>query len=398
MLVQFSLKNVLSFKERTVLDMTAVSAYKEHPDNLIDIGLKEKFLRVTAIYGANASGKSNLNLAMFYFGNIIRGSFDNVRNGESTVIKKYYKPFLFDEEKNEDSEFEVVEILDGFEYRYGFEYNANSIEAEWLYGKNLKTNKRSTIFERSRSEISFGATVRKECSLYQKQIPKETLVLSFFNKLTLKTGVFQKVYSGILDTLVIQADFCEDRSLLEALLPRVIDNEKEKLLKFLSAIDVGIRDIRYEDSDNKVRFITYHRGKDGEDHPLPLYYESEGTIKSILLFIYAQIALKSNASMFVDELYAKLHPLLFKFIIDLFYDERSKAQLIYTTHDPTLMDKRFFRRDQIWFVDKDENGCSKLVALSDYKIRSDASFKKDYLAGVYGGIPLLKEFDMKEGE
>ena len=398
MLVQFSLKNVLSFKERTVLDMTAVSAYKEHPDNLIDIGLKEKFLRVTAIYGANASGKSNLNLAMFYFGNIIRGSFDNVRNGESTVIKKYYNPFLFDEGKNEDSEFEVVEILDGFEYRYGFEYNANSIEAEWLYRKSLKTNKSSTIFERSRSEISFGATVRKECSLYQKQIPKETLVLSFFNKLTLKTGVFQKVYSGIMDTLVVQADFCEDRSLLEALLPRVIDNEKEKLLRFLSAIDVEIRDIRYEDSDNKTRFITYHRGKDGEDHPLSLYYESEGTIKSILLFIYAQMALMNDASMFVDELNVKLHPLLLKFIIDLFYDERSRAQLIYTTHDTTLMDKKFFRRDQIWFVDKDENGCSELVALSDYKIRSDASFEKDYLAGVYGGIPLLKEFDMKEGE
>ncbi len=93
----------------------------------------------------------------------------------------------------------------------------------------------------------------------------------------------------------------------------------------------------------------------------------------------------------------KLHPLLLKFIVDLFYGQNSAAQLIYTTHDTTLMDKKFFRRDQIWFVQKDVYGYSTLLALSDFKVRSDASFEKDYLAGVYGGIPLLKEFGMEEG-
>ena len=99
--------------------------------------------------------------------------------------------------------------------------------------------------------------------------------------------------------------------------------------------------------------------------------------------------------MFVDELNIKLHPLLLKFIVDLFYDEDSAAQLIYTTHDTTLMDKKFFRRDQIWFVQKDEFGYSTLSALSDFKVRSDASFEKDYLAGVYGGIPLLEDFEIQ---
>ena len=106
----------------------------------------------------------------------------------------------------------------------------------------------------------------------------------------------------------------------------------------------------------------------------------------------------NNKSMFVDELNVKLHPLLLKFVIDLFYNKNSTAQLIYITHDTTLLDKKFFRRDQIWFVQKDEYGHSELVALSDYKVRSDASFEKDYLAGVYGGIPFLQEFEMKEGE
>lgn len=102
--------------------------------------------------------------------------------------------------------------------------------------------------------------------------------------------------------------------------------------------------------------------------------------------------------MFVDELNVKLHPLLLKFIIDLFYEQSSTAQLIYTTHDTTLMDKKFFRRDQIWFVQKDEYGYSELSCLSDFKVRSDSSFEKDYLAGVYGGIPFLKDFEMKAGE
>jgi AAA15 family ATPase/GTPase len=214
----------------------------------------------------------------------------------------------------------------------------------------------------------------------------------------LKTDIFKNVYSGIMGTLVVSANYFEDSRILENFLPQVLDNEKEKLVKFLSAIDTGIKDIIYDDGDKEIRFFTFHKGKDGEEYPLNLDFESEGTIKSIMLFIYARMAVLNDKSMFVDELNIKLHPLLLKFIVDLFYEPSSKAQLIYTTHDTTLMDKKFFRRDQIWFVNKDEFGYSELSALSDFKVRSDASFEKDYLAGVYGGIPLLKEFDMKEGE
>lgn len=397
MLVQFMVKNVLSFREETVLDMAAINAYKEHECNLIDNGTKEKFLRVAAIYGANASGKSNLYMALTYFQRIIAESFNNVDDGAKTAIDRYYVPFLF-EENEENSEFQIIEILDGFEYTYGFEYNAYSIVTEWLYRKNLKTNRTVTIFERTAEKTEFGASVRKECDLYKEQIPIETLVLSFLNKLKLKTDIFRNIYSGIMDTLVVPTDFCEDNRILEAFLPQVIDHEKEKLVGFLSAIDTGIKDIVYDDSEKKIRFFTCHKGKDGEDYSLDLYFESEGTIKSIMLFIYARIAILNNRSIFVDELNVKLHPLLLKFIIDLFYDKSSMAQLIYTTHDTTLMDKKFFRRDQIWFVQKDELGYSELSALSDFKVRSDASFEKDYLAGVYGGIPLIKEFGIKEGE
>lgn len=397
MLVQFMVKNVLSFKEETILDMTAINAYKEHECNLIDIGTKEKFLRVAAIYGANASGKSNLYLAMSYFQNIIIQSLNNVDNGDNTAISEYYIPFSF-EDRNKNSEFQIIEILGQYEYKYGFEYNDKNIVAEWLYRKNLDTNRTSVIFERTTEKVKFGASVGKECELYKEQIPNETLVLSFFNKLKLKTDIYKCVYSGIMDTLVVPTDFCEDTGILETFLPTVIDHEKEKLLEFLSAIDTGIKDITYNIREKEIIFFTSHHGKDDKQYFLDLDSESEGTIKSIMLFIYAQLAISNNCSIFVDELNIKLHPLLLKFIIDLFYNQNSTAQLIYTTHDTTLMDKKFFRRDQIWFVQKDEFGCSELSALSDFKVRSDASFEKDYLAGVYGGIPLLKEFDMKEGK
>lgn len=394
MLVQFMVKNVLSFKDETILDMTAINAYKEHECNLIDIGNKEKFLRVAAIYGANASGKSNLNIAMRYFQSIVIKSLNNVDDGEPSVLQECYVPFCFDA-CEENSEFQIVEIVDGYEYRYGFEYNAENIVTEWCYRKNLKTNRTVTIFERTTDYVEFGPSVRKYCQAYQNQIPPETLVLSFFNKLKMKTDVFKTVFSSIMDTLVVPSDFCENTEILETFLPQVIDCDKDKLLSFLNAIDTGIKNIEYDDSEKEIKFFTYHLGKDKELYPLSLYLESEGTLKSIMLFIYAQMALLGNRSIFVDELNIKLHPLLLKFIVDLFYDEESTAQLIYTTHDTTLMDKKFFRRDQIWFVQKDEYGYSELSALSDFKVRSDASFEKDYLAGVYGGIPLLEDFEIK---
>lgn len=395
MLVQFMLKNVLSFKEETIIDMTAINAYKEHSSNLIDCGMREKFLKVAAIYGANASGKSNLYLALTYFQRIILESFNNVDDESSVAIRKYYVPFLF-ESKPENSEFQIVEIFNGFEYRYGFEYNDKCIVAEWLYRKSLKSNRTVIVFERTTENVEFGAVVRKECEIYKEQIPTETLILSFFNKLKLKNNLFRIVYANIMDTLVVPTDFWKNSVILEEFLPKVIDNEKDSLIEFLTAIDTGVKDISYDNNEKEIKFTTVHRGKDGKDYSLGLFFESEGTIKSIVLFIYARIAILNDKSMFIDELNIKLHPLLLKFIIDLFYNDDSMAQLIYTTHDTTLMDKKFFRRDQIYFVQKDEFGYSELVALSDFKVRSDASFEKDYLAGVYGGIPLLKEYDMKE--
>jgi len=397
MLVQFTVKNFLSFKSEAILDMTAIGAYKEHSYNLIDIGEKEKYLHVAAIYGANASGKSNLHIAFSVFQNIIKESMNNVSESEEKILEKYFMPFAFDEDSS-NTEFEIIVRIQEFEFKYGFEFNDYQIVSEWLYRKSDKTNRNIMIFERENEEIRFGNSIKNQCAIYKNQIQQEILLLSFFNKLRLKTNVFKEVYQDISGVLALDIDFNEEDFVLERYLSEAIDNDKETLMKFIEAIDVGIEDILYEERDEIKYFFTLHVDKKGEVYPLPLFNESSGTLKSIAIYLIAKIAIQYDKALFVDELNIKLHPLLLKFIIDLFYTKTSTAQLIFTTHDTTLLDRKFFRRDQIWFIQKDKVGHSELIALSDFKIRSDASFEKDYLAGVYGGIPYLKEFTLKEGE
>lgn len=396
MIVQFSMKNVLSFKDEAILDLSSIPAYKEHSYNLINLNSGDKLLRVAAIYGANASGKSNLYLGMQMFQDIVMSSMNTVGEIEENVLKKCYVPFAFDDE-NDISEFQIILSDNEAEYTYGFEYDDTHIESEWLYKRDFSTNRLSTFIEREKQSVTIGASIRRECDKYKEQIPKESLALTFFSKLTLKTPIFRKVFDEIRGMMIVDTSFYENRRVIDKYLPEIIDSNKKDLLKFLSAIDTGIKDVSYKTVDNKIVFYTFHVGRDKKKHQINLFNESQGTLKSIIIYIFASSVIARDGAMIVDELNVKLHPLLLKFIVDLFYNMDSKAQLIYTTHDTTLMDKKFFRRDQIWFVQKDDFGYSTLSALSDFKVRSDASFEKDYLSGVYGGIPMLKEFTVKAG-
>lgn len=393
MFAQFSMKNVLSFKDKTVLNLISVPAYKQHLYNLIQ-GTQNNYIRFAAIYGANASGKSNLYFGMLMFRNIVINSMNNVGAIEDNILKRYYSPFAF-ESKETPSEYEIVLCSSESEYRYGFEFTDKIILREWLYKKDYSSNRRSEIINRNKDNIIIGSSIRRECEKYKAQIPEETLALTFFNRLSLKTEIFTEVYMEIARMMIADTDFFEDRRVIERFLPDVIDKKKNELIKFLTAIDTGIKDISYENVDRRIEFFTYHQGKDRKKYRLNMNQESQGTFKSIIIFILASSIIYNGGIMIVDELNTKLHPLLLKFVIDLFKNPKSKAQLIYTTHDTTLLDKQFFRRDQVWFVEKDKYGYSKLTALSDFKIRSDASFEKDYLSGVYRGIPTLLEYSIK---
>lgn len=396
MLISFSMKNVLSFEDRAVLDMSAVNAYKEHPSNLIKIGEKDQLIRVATIYGANASGKTNLCRGMHGFSMIIMQSNNNTDSSQKTAINKYYSPFVIKNKKN-NSEYEVIIIVDGDEYTYGFEYNSEAIVEEWLYKRSKDTGRQVIVFERDGDKITFGATVRDECQIFEKQISIETLVLSFMNKLVLDTDIFKKVYHACTGMWLFYTEYWEDMSQIDKFLPLEIDDNKDGLLNFLNAIDTGIRDISYKRLGEEVVILTKHMGIDGKMYPLNIYNESGGTLKSILVYMYVSKAIKNGDFVFIDELNAKLHPLLLKYFVDMFYDKNTQAQLAYTTHDTTLLDKKYIRRDQVFFVKKDDYGRSSLYSLSDYKVRTDASFAKDYLAGVYEGIPILRDLKQEGG-
>lgn len=400
MLLQFRFKNYGPFKDEAVFDMRAIKAYKEHPYNLYNEDEKNSFLKVAAIYGGNASGKSNFVDAYGAFLRIVRESFSQKDKETKTVLSKQYDPFLFDDDSaNGNTEFEAVYHLDGYEYRYGFIYNQNRIEYEWLYRKSLVKNRQVKIIERTPDAISLGPLVKTACEKYISEIDNDVLALSFYSSLKLRNSVFKDALRCVLGILPLKlvGDEVVDYLLEFYFLHEFKDENKEELITFLEAIDIGIKDILVEKNNNNVSVYTYHLGKNKKLYRVPIDIESDGTKKAIAVYSFAKFAILGGQGLIVDELNSQLHPLLLKYIVDLFNESKTAGQLIYTTHDTTLLDKQYMRRDQIWFVNKNTEGESSLYSLAEFKVRNDASFEKEYLGGVFGAIPILKEFSFQEG-
>lgn len=400
MLVMFRFKNFGPFKDEVVFDMRAIKTYKEHPYNLIALEKNEDLLKVASIYGANASGKTNFMQAYKCFRDIIRSSFqNNNKDGSESVLKEHFMPFLFDEDSIEkNTEFEAIYRVDNFEYKYGFIYNDDYIAYEWLYRTSVATGRQSVILERSSDEIKLGSIVRKTCDKYISEIDSDVLALSFFSSLRLKTHYFKDVVECVLSILPISLS-CDGqaKALLDIYFEEdFTDEEKPRLLKFLNAIDVGIKDIKVEKNKRDVVVYTCHNGINNVQYKVPLDIESDGTKRAISIYSLLRLAVLYNSGLIIDEFNNQLHPLLQKYLINLFYEESTRGQLIYTTHDTTLLDRQFMRRDQVWFAAKNEFGESSIYSLAEFKIRNDKSFGKDYLGGVYGGIPFLKDFSFKE--
>ena len=397
MLVLFRFKNFGPFRDEVTLDMRAVKSYKEHQYNLISETSESNFLKVVSIFGANASGKSNFIDAYSTFQKITRHSFqENNKDKKESFLSKCYNPFMLDVESvSTDTEFEAVYHEDNYEFRYGFSYNKEKITSEWLYRTSLTTNRQSTIIERSEKKISLGSSVKQVCEKYTDNIDVDVLALSFFSSLKLKNKVFENTLFCVLEILPLRFD-CgqESAAILNFLFDETFEeNDKDILLEFLNAIDIGIKDISVEKNEDKNNIYTYHFDKQGNKVRFPLEKESAGTRKAMAVFGLVKLVLVTGRGLLIDELNNQLHPLLQKYIVDLFYNSNSMAQLIYTTHDTTLLDKQYVRRDQVWFTDKSEYGEATLYSLADYKIRNDRSFTKDYLSGVFDAIPNLKKFD-----
>lgn len=403
MLIQFNFKNFKSFKDDTSLDMTAISI-TEHPYNLINSG-NEKYIKVAAIYGANVSGKSSVLDAFSFMKKQVMLSFIQATENKNIPIKR----FAFDKDSlQEPAEFEVFFKYKNNEYQYGFSLDNKKIFEEWFYLKKENSkDKYIPLFERSEGEIDYNSKLLKGAENFIPMVENRTLFLSIISNA--KIPYAKDVFEWFIISLVMDYGNIHGEILItETFLQRTDDKDYEKhLINFLNAIDINIDGIIIEKSENEndePKIYTKHLMKDKQTYyKMPLSEESSGTQKMFNLFYYLRNTLNLGIAIFIDELDAKLHPLLLRYILTMFHDEninKNGAQLIYVTHDNYTLTKDIFRRDQIWFVEKDSDAVSHLYSLAEYKseddkkVRKDASYNKDYLLGKYGSVPILRGYDM----
>ena len=406
MLIRFSFKNFKSFKNENCLDMEATSL-KEHEYNIAKIDNGE-YLKVSAIYGANASGKTNVLQAFDYMKKRILVSDDSKKN--SPIDEENVYSFMI----NNDPIALEVEILakNNKIYKYGFEVLKDTIISEWLFEKRV--NKFYSIFERENNNVSMKPNKISDLV----NIDERTLFLNIYSKIDRNNEDFSNVYDWFVNSTYLDLGnpnferFINNRVSLKILSD---ENYKKELLKFIKTFDSGIEGIKttpdsieaVKSNNGIIDIEVIHKGENGELKALPFYLESNGTRKMFHLFDFFMDALKNGMVLFVDELDAKLHPLLTRYIINLFHNSdtnKGNGQLIYSTHDTVNLNKETFRRDEIWFADKNKDGVSEIYALSDYileddknagkKVRNDATYNKDYLTGRYGAIPVLEEFEI----
>lgn len=418
---EFSFGNFRSFKDIQTLNLASAkikSKYEKIDENNLITDSKYKdvsFLKSKAIYGANASGKSNIVKAFVAFIRIIKQS---VKDEE---ILNIVEPFrLSTETENEPSFFQLIFWVDNIRYRYGFELDEKKIFAEWLYGKPgerelpffIRDNQE--IIEIDKTNFSEG---NKLVSLFDENANKNEIFRenSLFLSSISSLG-FGKLSKELVDNIasVFVINGLGHRGLYSYAGDSLNDEKRKKyIIDFLKYGDTGIEDIdtfdvpseseNKKDSENekKKKLVVSTRKKYNEnlefkgEEPFPFsMMESEGTLKLFELSPFVFEALKENRPLIIDEFDARFHPLLTKKIIELFNSKQnSSSQIIFITHDTNLLSADFLRRDQIEFVEKDKYGASHLYSLVQFKgIRNTASFEKDYINGKYGAIPFLGDF------
>lgn len=420
MLIMFKVKNHTSFKNESVLDLRATS-YTQHPTHIIKTSVNGiNVLKTTAIYGANASGKSNFISAMYFFKNYIFSQFisknEDIMADGSNKENALLEPFMLSANHTDSSEFEIIFIHNGKQIQYGFECIKNKIICEWYYINDKK------VYEReNESVLTYGKQYNDKLVIYNK-VPSERLyisVLEYFLDDADKQAILGDFIDFFSTEFNVFSEILFESSVKKiagaAMISKKLLEDKyfrKRVEEYLSKIDIGIKrltvaTIDHQKDDGKIikqKIIkTVHdvynaNGEVVGEKEFGLNQESTGTIR-FLGYIQNVIEMINRGGIFiVDEMSARLHPLLTKLIVDIFQSSKNEsAQLIFTTHDISLLNHNQFRRDEVVFVDKNKKGESTLYALSDLKVREDATFSKDYLQGKYGAIPIFNYDSFFEG-
>jgi AAA15 family ATPase/GTPase len=427
-LLRFRVENYRSFKEPQELSLIAGSLADDkapiHRSESLGVGV----LPVAALYGANASGKTNVFKALAYMDNAIENSQRTWRPDGPIP----FEPFRFSQSNpGTQSTFDVDLLLGGTRFTYGFSLNASAILREWLYA--YPSGKRQTWFTREHDRkpvFSFGKHLTGENRSIESLTRPNSLFLSAAaqNNHTQLLPIYQWFTSRLQfvsqerSPLVLQT---AKRCLAEPAY-------KQEIVRLLAAADLGIIDLEVSEEpidgdvqeavnallariaeklapENAERPTTKvdplflrtrlkHKTASSEAGvPLQIEDESAGTIAWLGLLGPALTALKNGGTVVVDELDASLHPLLALQLVQIFNDQQtnqSGAQLVFNTHDTNLLDQSVLRRDQIWFIEKDDQGASHLYPLTDFKPRKDENLKRGYLQGRYGAIPYVRSIEL----
>lgn len=408
MLIEFSVKNFLSFKDKATLSMEKGNG-DENIDNIIFNDITD-LVKNAAIYGANASGKSNILKAFTCAILMIRNS-NLMSVGEKW---SYIKPFLFDEtSKNKPSEFEFIFITNNVKYKYFFSADQNRIYEESLdvYNSQKPTN----IFTRKDTNIYEFSNDKNKLASLAANNTENKLFLS-----TATTWNYEKTKDAFLWFTKAIDTYDSFNKIMDKDLIDYSENEELKKfsLKLLKEADILIKNISvsYEEKEmegtiadmpvipivKKVDIELEHEVVDEENntHTYKLNFKDESSGTKVL-FAFAPFlkrAFEETKVIIVDELEKSMHPKIVEFIVKLFNNKdinKVNSQLIFTTHATNLLNLEILRRDQIWFVEKNpKNGNSELYPLDSFSVRKDENIQKGYINGRYGAVPFIKDIDL----
>lgn len=398
MLCQFSVKNYKSIKDETTFDMQA-AAISEHEDRVIKDEDGELYLPVSALYGPNGGGKSNVLEALCMLtARILRPIYAAGAGEESFVQAKRFmiEPFAFSEEtKDKPTEFELFFRTVLAEYRYILVVKRDVVVSESLDRIKLETGRRSALFKRNEEGVALKGAFTK---LKISDELSDTLPLLSYLGITYKKN---EVIKEVLEWFTSGIEFLNYGDPIQELRMAIANSGevKELVLQMIQEMDLDIVDFRVEEEDdNRIEVFTKHV-VDGYSKDLNLSEESSGTKKLFGLLPFIAASLIKGTTLVIDELDAKIHPVLLRHIVMLYNDmsiNKHKSQLIFTSHDLSTMNSEIFRRDEIWFVAKGNSQNSKLYSLVEFKnekgesVRKDAKFDKQYLEGKYGADPYLR--------
>ncbi|WP_377479172.1 MAG: ATP-binding protein [Microcoleus anatoxicus] len=422
MLIEFSVSNFRSIKEEQTLSMIADSSTRKNDNTFVPIeDNKLRLLYSAAIYGANASGKSNILKALTTL-----LSYIHALNIDVDDNIPYYEPFELEKScLSQPSIFKLTFIIEGFMYEYQIAFDSREVHHEQL---DFYPNKRqANLFIRTKNEVKRGAYFQDKRLFSTKALTKYPYLSKVARE---EHEQMQKIYQYLKTYAFFAANDTHMRSYLVRHVNQELQKDEKlkiKLDKLIRIADTHIEQVKIEEKnvdfefddrvpeeikkiimrDNKYELFAVHKTRDGlsegEEANFPFFQkESIGTITLYGLGVLMLLILNRGHILVIDELDNSLHPRLCKFLIKLFHHPLTNprnAQLIFASHETTLLDRELFRKDQIWFTEKNKYGETQLFSAQDFdKVKGDEPFDQWYMQGKFGGQPNIKEVEFIFGD